>query len=103
MQEALMRKNSNVLMPEAFGADHGFPVFDDLFLDNQISNATTNQNSLFCQFDEEIGAPFLPKNNYLTQLSKYQDDIYNFRKTEAREFPQIEVEALDLYPNKDEG
>jgi hypothetical protein len=34
MQEALMRKNSNVLMPEAFGADHGFPVFDDLFLDN---------------------------------------------------------------------
>ena len=27
------RKNSNILIPEAFGEDHGFPVFDDLMLD----------------------------------------------------------------------
>jgi hypothetical protein len=33
MEETMERKNSNVLMPEAFGEDHGFPVFDDLFLD----------------------------------------------------------------------
>jgi len=53
--------------------------------------------------DEEINSPYLPKINSLAQLSKYQDDIYNFRKMEVRDYPQIEVEALDLYPNKDEG
>ena len=37
MPETRERKNSNVLLPEAFGEDHGFPLFDDLFLNQQIS------------------------------------------------------------------
>jgi hypothetical protein len=63
----------------------------------------TNSNNYYLPFDEEIATTIYPKTNSLNLLSKYQDDVYNFRKMEFKEIHQIEVEALDLYPNKDEG
>ena len=35
--ERMERKNSINLLPEAFGQDQGFPLFDDLCINTQIS------------------------------------------------------------------
>ena len=46
---------------------------------------------------------FMAKTNSHQILSKYQDDIYNnFSKLDEQNFPQIDVESVDLYPTKDE-
>ena len=96
----LATAENSLIATQQCGEIPDFPKFDDLFLNGQISLAKTNSNTCCQPFDEELN---YQKTNSLNLLTKYQDDIYNFSKMQVKELPQIEVEALDLYPNKDEG
>jgi len=37
----------------------------------------------------------MAKTNSIAQLSKYQDDIYNFRRMEMKDLPEIEIENVE--------